>query len=156
MPSAVAAIASRRVSSPVKVIAPGGTQTVRWDGSVYLTGSRNACLPGRVLRLRSNHMASTAPAFANQATGPPLRRQGGHRRACFEHQAGALERGCEALRRLGYEPFYFDSILERDLYFAGSVERRARELEEMFERDDIRAIICARGGYGSNYLLTRT
>src|SRR5712664_1691265 len=64
-----------------------------------------------------------------------------------------LERGCEALRRLGYEPFYFDSILERDLYFAGSAERRARELEEMFERDDVRAIICARGGYGSNYLL---
>lgn len=64
-----------------------------------------------------------------------------------------LERGCESLRRLGYEPFYFDSILERDLYFAGSVERRARELEEMFERDDVRAIVCARGGYGSNYLL---
>ena len=64
-----------------------------------------------------------------------------------------LERGCEGLRRLGYEPFYFDSILDRDLYFAGSVERRARELEEMFVRDDIRAIVCARGGYGSNYLL---
>ena len=64
-----------------------------------------------------------------------------------------LEQGCEGLRRLGYEPFYFDSILERDLYFAGSVERRARELEAMFERDDIRAIVCARGGYGSNYLL---
>jgi muramoyltetrapeptide carboxypeptidase len=64
-----------------------------------------------------------------------------------------LERGCETLRHLGYEPFYFDSILERDLYFAGSVERRARELEQMFERDDVRAIVCARGGYGSNYLL---
>src|SRR5882672_4548667 len=64
-----------------------------------------------------------------------------------------LERGCEALRGLGYEPFYLDSILERDLYFAGSVERRARELEEMFTRDDVRAIVCARGGYGSNYLL---
>ena len=64
-----------------------------------------------------------------------------------------LERGCEALRRLGYEPFYFDSILERDLYFAGSVGRRARELEEMFAREDVRAIVCARGGYGSNYLL---
>ncbi|MBI1741261.1 MAG: LD-carboxypeptidase [Candidatus Koribacter versatilis] len=63
-----------------------------------------------------------------------------------------LERGCAALRRLGYEPFYFDSILERDLYFAGSVERRTRELEEMFGREDVRAIICARGGYGSNYL----
>jgi len=64
-----------------------------------------------------------------------------------------LEAGCERLRQLGYEPFYFDSILEQDLYFAGSAERRARELEEMFVRDDVRAIICARGGYGSNYLL---
>jgi muramoyltetrapeptide carboxypeptidase len=64
-----------------------------------------------------------------------------------------LEAGCEALRRAGYRPFYLDSILERDLYFAGSVDRRARELEEMFVRDDVRAIVCARGGYGANYLL---
>jgi muramoyltetrapeptide carboxypeptidase len=64
-----------------------------------------------------------------------------------------LEAGCTALRDLGYKPFYFDSILERDLYFAGSVERRTKELEEMFVRDEVRAIICARGGYGSNYLL---
>ena len=64
-----------------------------------------------------------------------------------------LEAGCEALRRAGYRPFYFDSILEQDLYFAGSVERRARELEEMFLRDEVRAIVCARGGYGANYLL---
>jgi muramoyltetrapeptide carboxypeptidase len=64
-----------------------------------------------------------------------------------------LEAGCDGLRRAGYEPFYFESILERDLYFAGSAERRARELEEMFTRDDLRAIVCARGGYGSNYLL---
>jgi len=64
-----------------------------------------------------------------------------------------LEAGCDGLRRAGYEPFYFESILERDLYFAGSAERRTRELEEMFRRDDLRAIVCARGGYGSNYLL---
>src|SRR6185369_2171138 len=64
-----------------------------------------------------------------------------------------LEAGCATLRDLGYKPFYFESILERDLYFAGSAARRARELEEMFTRDDVRAIICARGGYGSNYLL---
>lgn len=63
-----------------------------------------------------------------------------------------LEAGCEGLRRAGYEPFYFDSILDRDLYFAGSVARRAQELEDMFARVDIRAIVCARGGYGSNYL----
>jgi muramoyltetrapeptide carboxypeptidase len=64
-----------------------------------------------------------------------------------------LDAGCEALRRAGYRPFYFESILEQDLYFAGSVERRARELEEMFARDEVRAIVCARGGYGANYLL---
>jgi muramoyltetrapeptide carboxypeptidase len=64
-----------------------------------------------------------------------------------------LDAGCEALQRAGYRPFYFDSILEQDLYFAGSVERRARELEEMFVRDDVRGILCARGGYGANYLL---
>jgi muramoyltetrapeptide carboxypeptidase len=64
-----------------------------------------------------------------------------------------LEAGCEALRLAGYKPFYFDSILERDLYFAGSLERRIRELAEMFARPDVRAILCARGGYGANYLL---
>jgi len=64
-----------------------------------------------------------------------------------------LEAGCRSLERLGYKPFYFDSIFHQDLYFAGTVERRARELQEMFARDDVRAIICARGGYGSNYLL---
>jgi diaminopimelate epimerase len=36
--SAVAAIASGRASSPVKVIAPGGSQTVRWEDQVYLQG----------------------------------------------------------------------------------------------------------------------
>ena len=66
-----------------------------------------------------------------------------------------LEAGCETLRELGYRPFFFDSIFDKDIYFAGSAERRARELEEMFTRDDVRAIVCARGGYGANYLLPR-
>jgi muramoyltetrapeptide carboxypeptidase len=66
-----------------------------------------------------------------------------------------LDAGCEALRSAGYRPFYLDSILDRDVYFAGSVARRVRELEEMFERDDVRAIVCARGGYGANYLLNQ-
>src|ERR1700722_8730758 len=59
-----------------------------------------------------------------------------------------LEAGCERLRRAGYRPFYFDSILDQDLYFAGSVQRRARELEDMFAREELRAIVCARGGGG--------
>lgn len=66
-----------------------------------------------------------------------------------------LGQGCDGLRQLGYKPFYFDSILEKDWYFAGSADRRARELEEMFVRDDVKAILCARGGYGANHLLGR-
>jgi muramoyltetrapeptide carboxypeptidase len=64
-----------------------------------------------------------------------------------------LDAGCQALRALGYQPFCFDSILDQDLYFAGSAKRRAHELEEMFLRPEVRAIVCARGGYGANYLL---
>lgn len=64
-----------------------------------------------------------------------------------------FESGCAVLRQMGYNPVYDESIFERDLYFAGSIDRRARELENMFARDDVKAILCARGGYGSNYLL---
>lgn len=64
-----------------------------------------------------------------------------------------LDAGCEALQRAGYRTIYQDSILDRDLYFAGSVDRRVQELENMFEQDDVSAILCARGGYGANYLL---
>ena len=74
------------------------------------------------------------------APGSPLKRE-------------LLLAGCQGLRRLGYKPFYFESILDHDLYFAGSARRRAQELEEMFEREEVRAIVCARGGYGTNYLL---
>jgi muramoyltetrapeptide carboxypeptidase len=68
-------------------------------------------------------------------------------------EPGALEAGCATLLRLGYRPTYLPSILDRDLYFAGSVERRLNELHEMFRRREVRAILCARGGYGCNYLL---
>ena len=64
-----------------------------------------------------------------------------------------FEAGCVALRQMGYNPVYEESIFDRDLYFAGSVDRRVREVENMFARDDVKAVICARGGYGSNYLL---
>jgi muramoyltetrapeptide carboxypeptidase len=67
----------------------------------------------------------------------------------------ALERGCERLRGLGYRVFFFESILERSSYFAGSHERRAWELEQMFAKPFVKAIVCARGGYGCNYLLPR-
>lgn len=64
-----------------------------------------------------------------------------------------FEAGCAHLERLGYRPFYLPSIFERDGYFAGSVARRVDELHGMFARQEVKAIMCARGGYGCNYLL---
>jgi muramoyltetrapeptide carboxypeptidase len=61
--------------------------------------------------------------------------------------------GCNRLRQMGYEPVYSTDIFDRDIYFAGSAERRTREFHEFWRRDDIAALICVRGGYGSNYLL---
>ncbi len=55
--------------------------------------------------------------------------------------------------RLGYRPFYLPSIFDRDRYFAGSPARRVDELHEMFRRPEVKAVLCARGGYGCNYLL---
>lgn len=64
-----------------------------------------------------------------------------------------FEAGCERLRRLGYEVVYSPSIFDRDLYFAGSAQRRAQELHQMFVHPEVKAVLCARGGYGANYLL---
>lgn len=63
-----------------------------------------------------------------------------------------LALGCRQLEEMGYKWTYLQTMFEEDLFFAGSAERRAREIEEMFTDDAVRAIICARGGYGSNYL----
>lgn len=63
--------------------------------------------------------------------------------------------GCQRLRQMGYELVYSQNIFDRDIYFAGTAERRTRELQEFWRRDDIAALVCVRGGYGSNYLLEK-
>src|SRR5262245_17813837 len=63
--------------------------------------------------------------------------------------------GVERLRRMGYEPVYSEDIFDRDIYFAGSADRRVHEFNEFWRRHDIAALICVRGGYGSNYVLER-
>ena len=72
--------------------------------------------------------------------------------------AGAVDRaefatGEARLRDLGFNLLYSEGIFQRDMYFAGSVQRRVDELHEMFRAPEVKAIICARGGYGTNHLL---
>lgn len=47
--AAIAAIATRRVASPVTVIASGGTQTVRWEKQVFLRGPATLVCRGEFL-----------------------------------------------------------------------------------------------------------
>lgn len=64
----------------------------------------------------------------------------------------ALSQGVLELERMGYSVRYRDDIFSADGFFAGSHERRTSELLEALADPAIHAVICARGGYGSNYV----
>jgi muramoyltetrapeptide carboxypeptidase len=65
-----------------------------------------------------------------------------------------LEQGVRELARLGYKTKVDEaSALARDGFFAGPAGDRVAALKEALTEADSRAIFCARGGYGSNYLL---
>ena len=65
----------------------------------------------------------------------------------------ALAEGCAGLERFGLKSAYSPEIFDQVQYFAGPAEARIRDVHAMFTRRDIKAVLCARGGYGSNYLL---
>ncbi|HEY6447399.1 MAG TPA: LD-carboxypeptidase [Acidobacteriaceae bacterium] len=69
-------------------------------------------------------------------------------------QPERITRGMEALRSLGYDAFAADHACgKHPPYFSGSVADRLADLHYAFADPAVAAIICARGGYGSNYLL---
>ncbi len=68
-------------------------------------------------------------------------------------QVDRLHAGCELLRSWGLEPVYDAGILERWGYLAGSDANRKATLVEAFTRQDVSAVICARGGSGAVRLL---
>jgi len=57
------------------------------------------------------------------------------------------------LEALGFRTTYNDSVLSEYGYFAGKDQERAAELMDMFTREDVDAIWCVRGGYGSIRIL---
>jgi muramoyltetrapeptide carboxypeptidase len=54
-----------------------------------------------------------------------------------------------------YRVEYSDGLFERQRYLAGDDERRLTELNAALADPDIRAVFCARGGYGATRLLAR-
>jgi len=64
-----------------------------------------------------------------------------------------LEQGCRELESLGFKTYVHSDITSSFRYFSGTRERRRSEFLEMLKNPEIRAIFCARGGYGSGQLL---
>jgi muramoyltetrapeptide carboxypeptidase len=57
------------------------------------------------------------------------------------------------LANLGFRATYNDTVLSEYGYFAGPDQERADELMDMFSREEVDAIWCVRGGYGSIRIL---
>ena len=71
-------------------------------------------------------------------------------------QPERITRGVEALRGLGYDVVVaVHAYGKQPPYFAGTIEERLDDLHRAFADPSIAAILCTRGGYGSNYLLDR-
>ncbi len=69
-------------------------------------------------------------------------------------QTERTERGRAALSALGYTAKLSPNALASGpLYFAGSLEQRIDDLHAAFADANTGAVMCLRGGYGSNYLL---
>lgn len=65
-----------------------------------------------------------------------------------------ITRGIETLRRLGYDAVAAEHLYgKQPPYFSATPEDRLADLHHAFADPGVAAIVCARGGYGSNYLL---
>jgi muramoyltetrapeptide carboxypeptidase len=65
-----------------------------------------------------------------------------------------INRGIDLLRSLGYEVSVAEHALGKQApYFSGTTEERLADLHAAFADPAVAALICTRGGYGSNYLL---
>lgn len=55
----------------------------------------------------------------------------------------------QMLEEDGFEVVFADGLFEEENQFAGSDEVRAKAFQQMLDDDSIKAILCARGGYGT-------
>jgi muramoyltetrapeptide carboxypeptidase len=69
------------------------------------------------------------------------------------YQPSEYQKMISTLEQLGFRLKEGDSVKKQYGYLAGNDEERAADLNQMFEDDEIEAILCIRGGYGSNRIL---
>ncbi len=64
-----------------------------------------------------------------------------------------FEKGVATLKELGFEVTYRDDIFDKKTFLAGSDERRAEELNQHLTNPKVKAILFARGGWGTARIL---
>ncbi len=64
-----------------------------------------------------------------------------------------FQKGVQTLELLGFRLHFREDIFSKERYLAGSDERRAEELNELFGNPKIKAIFFARGGYGTQRII---
>lgn len=64
-----------------------------------------------------------------------------------------LQDSIKNVESLGFNVYYTENILAKNGYLAGTDKHRADDINYMFENDDVKGIMCARGGYGCNRIL---
>ena len=64
-----------------------------------------------------------------------------------------FEKGLEVIKNMGFRLYVHEDIYKKNNYFAGSDMNRLNMIHSMFSNPEIKAIICARGGFGSMKLL---
>ena len=66
-----------------------------------------------------------------------------------------IEPAISLLESLGFRVCLGPHVYERKAYLAGDDETRLADLHEMFRKDEVRVILCARGGYGIHRILEK-
>ena len=92
---------------------------------------KQSIIPGRLLQ--GDYIGIAAPASP------------------FDHYN--LAAGVNILKSLGFRLFISEDIFEKKRYLAGEDEQRASLLNRLFADKKIKAIFCARGGFGSLRIL---
>ena len=65
-----------------------------------------------------------------------------------------FNRGIDVLESMGFNVYIPEGIFNRNGYLAGTDDQRASILNNLFSKKNIKAIVCARGGFGSLKILS--
>ncbi len=100
----------------------------------------------------------TSSAYSNSWLAPPSLRPGDS--ILYVAPAGYVDkeklymsRADSLLKSWGYIPVYPKDLFRKHYIFAGTDTQRLNELQAALDRPDIKAIWCARGGYGSVHII---